>query len=88
MLLTHPGDIPQLPEAARLGAFIEVTASNIYKTSAQSAAAAALIKKIGAEHMIVSTDCGQTTNVYPSGLPGACGARLARQWDHASRARI
>ena len=66
VLLTHPGDIPQLPEAARLGAFIEVTASNIYKTSAQSAAAAALIKKIGAEHMIVSTDCGQTTNVYPT----------------------
>jgi hypothetical protein len=66
VLLTHPGDIPQLPEAARLGAFIEVTASNIYKTQAQSAAAAALIRKIGAEHMIVSTDCGQTTNVYPS----------------------
>jgi hypothetical protein len=66
VLLTHPGDIPQLPEAARLGAFIEVTASNIYKTSAQSAAAAALIKKIGAEHMIVSTDCGQTTNVFPT----------------------
>ena len=66
VLLTHPGDIPQLPEAARLGAFIEVTASNIYKTSAQSAAAAALVKKIGAEHIIVSTDCGQTTNVYPT----------------------
>jgi hypothetical protein len=66
VLLTHPGDIPQLPEAARLGAFIEVTASNIYKTQAQSAAAAALIRKIGAQHMIVSTDCGQTTNVYPS----------------------
>ena len=66
VLLTHPGDIPQLPEAARLGAFIEVTASQIYKTHAQSAAAAALIKKIGAEHIIVSTDCGQTTNVYPT----------------------
>ena len=66
VLLTHPGDIPQLPEAARLGAFIEITASNIYKTPAQSAAAAALVKKIGAEYMIVSTDCGQTTNVYPS----------------------
>src|SRR5947209_12158005 len=30
VLLTHPGDIPQLPEVARLGAFIEVTASRIY----------------------------------------------------------
>lgn len=66
VLLTHPGDIPQLPEVARLGAFIEVTASNIYKTRAQSAAAAVLVKKIGAEHIIVSTDCGQTTNVYPT----------------------
>src|SRR4029434_65018 len=43
VLLTHPGDIPQLPEAARLGAFIEVTASNIYKTATQSAAGPALI---------------------------------------------
>jgi hypothetical protein len=66
VLLTHPGDIAQLPEAAKLGAFIEVTASTIYKTRAESAAAAALIKKIGAEHIIVSTDCGQTTNVYPT----------------------
>src|SRR5262245_7578005 len=47
VLLTHPGDIPQLPEVARLGGFIEVTASNIYKTQAQSAQAAALIRKIG-----------------------------------------
>jgi len=65
-LLTHPGDIPQLPDAARLGAFIEVTASNIYKNEAGRTAAAALIRKVGAEHIIVSTDCGQTGNVYPT----------------------
>jgi Family of unknown function (DUF6282) len=66
VLLTHPGDIPQLPEAAKLGAFIEVTASTIYKTEASRAAAAALIRKIGAESIIISTDCGQTGNVYPT----------------------
>jgi hypothetical protein len=66
VLLTHPGDLPQLPEAARLGAFIEITASQVYKTEAQRAAAAALVKKIGAEHIVVSTDCGQTNNVYPT----------------------
>jgi hypothetical protein len=66
VLLTHPGDIPQLPEAARLGAFIELTASNVYKTDAGRIAGAALIRKIGAEHIIVSTDCGQTGNVYPT----------------------
>jgi hypothetical protein len=66
VVLTHPGDIPQLPEAAKLGAFIEVTASNIYKTDAGRTAAAALIRKIGAEHIIISTDCGQTGNVYPT----------------------
>lgn len=66
VLLTHPGNIPQLPEAARIGAFIEQTAAQVYKTKAQAAAAAAMIKKIGAEHIIVSTDCGQTTNVYPT----------------------
>src|ERR1700686_2796976 len=46
VLLTHPGDIPQLPEAARLGAFIELTASNVYKTDAGRTAGAALIPKI------------------------------------------
>jgi hypothetical protein len=66
VLLTHPGDIPQLPEAASLGAFIEVNASGIYKTAAGQAAAAALIKKVGAEHIVVGTDCGQTNNVYPT----------------------
>jgi len=66
VLLTHPGDIPQLPEVARLGAFIEVMASRIYKNEAGRAEAAALIRKIGAEHIIVGTDCGQTTNVYPT----------------------
>ena len=66
VLLTHPGDIPQLPEAARLGAFIELTASTVYKTEAARAAGAALVHKIGAEHIIVSTDCGQTGNVFPT----------------------
>jgi hypothetical protein len=66
VLLTHPGDIPQLPEVARLGAFIEVTASRIYKNEAGRVEAAALIRKVGAEHIIVGTDCGQTTNVYPT----------------------
>jgi uncharacterized protein DUF6282 len=66
VLLTHPGDLPQLPEATSLGAFAEITASNIYKTDAGRTAAANLIRKIGAEHIIISTDCGQTGNVYPT----------------------
>jgi hypothetical protein len=66
VLLTHPGDIPQVAEAAKLGAFSELTASNVYKTPAQGVAAAAFVKKNGAENIIVSTDCGQTTNVYPT----------------------
>jgi hypothetical protein len=66
VLLTHPGDIPQLPEVAQLGAFIEVTASRVHKNEAGRKEAAALIRKVGAEHIVVGTDCGQTTNVYPT----------------------
>jgi Family of unknown function (DUF6282) len=66
VLLTHPGDIPQLQETAKLGAFAELTASAIYKTAAGRKMAAGVIRKIGAEHLIVSTDCGQTSNVYPT----------------------
>ena len=66
VVLTHPGDIPQLPEAARLGAFIELIANGVYRTEATKKASADFIRKIGAEHIIVATDCGQPTNVYPS----------------------
>src|ERR1700681_661589 len=66
VLLTHPGDIPQLAEAASLGAFIEVNAAGIYKTDAAQAAAAALTRKAAAEHIVVATDCAQTGNVYPT----------------------
>lgn len=66
VLLTHPGDIPTVPEAVSLGAFAELTASQVYKTEKARAAGAAFVRKIGAEHLIVSTDCGQTGNVYPT----------------------
>jgi hypothetical protein len=67
VLLTHPpADVPQVAEAAQLGAYIEMNASGIYRTDAGSKAAAEMIKKIGAEHIIIGTDCGQTTNVYPT----------------------
>jgi hypothetical protein len=76
VLLTHPGDIPQLAETSRLGAFAEITASNVYKTDAQAKAAAALVKKVGAENLIVSTDCGQTSNVYPTDCLALAARRL------------
>ena len=50
----------------QLGAFMEMNASGIYKTEAGSKAAAETVKRIGAEHIIVGTDCGQTVNVYPT----------------------
>src|SRR5215510_9161417 len=37
----------------------------VFKTH-QDAGSAGVIRKIGAEHLIVSTDCGQTNNVYPT----------------------
>src|SRR4030095_6412958 len=49
VLLTHPGDIPQLPEVARLGGFIEVMASRIYKNEAGRAEGGALSRKTRAQ---------------------------------------
>jgi len=67
VLLTHPpANAPQVAEAVQLGAFMEMNASGIYKTEAGSKAAAETVKRIGAEHIIVGTDCGQTVNVYPT----------------------
>lgn len=67
VLLTHPpADAPQVAEAAQLGAYMEINASGIYKTDTASKAAAERVKKVGAEHIIIGTDCGQTANVYPT----------------------
>src|SRR5262245_40655377 len=66
VLLTHPGDLPQVADAAKLGAFSEITASQVYKTDEGATRAANMVKKFGAENLIVSTDCGQTSNVYPT----------------------
>jgi hypothetical protein len=71
VVLTHPASqagfyIPQMPEIFSLGAYTEMDASYIYKTEAGMVAAAAFVKKIGAEHIVVGTDCGQTVNLYPT----------------------
>jgi len=67
VLLTHPpANTTQVVQAVQLGAFMEMNASGIYKTDAGSKAAAETVKRIGAEHIIVGTDCGQTVNVYPT----------------------
>ena len=55
-----------MAEAAKLGAFVELTASSVNRAETGLRDAAAFIRKIGAEHIIVGTDCGQTTNVYPT----------------------
>jgi hypothetical protein len=66
VILTHPGNIPQLPEVAKLGAFIEMNASGIYRNVAGARAAVEMIRKIGAESIVIGTDCGQMGNPYPS----------------------
>jgi hypothetical protein len=66
VLLTHPLEAPQIFEAAKLGAFVEMNASNIYKTDAASKKYADYVRKVGAEHVIIGSDCGQTVNLYPT----------------------
>lgn len=79
VVLTHPEDIPQLPEAAKLGAFVEVLALRIYRTEAGARAAAAMIKKIGAESIVMGTDCGQMGNPYPTDCLVLAARRLRAQ---------
>ena len=65
-MLTHPGNIPQLPEAAELGAFIEVNAAGINRSQEAVRVAVTMIRRIGAESIIIGTDCGQMSNPYPT----------------------
>jgi hypothetical protein len=79
VVLTHPGNIPQLPDVAKLGAYIEINASGIYPTEAGARQAAALIRKIGTEHFVMGTDCGQMRSPYPTDCLVLAARRLRAQ---------
>jgi len=70
VVLTHAHrlDIPQLQEAARLGAYLEFTGLDQARrnSAVELRAAAEKIKAVGAEHVIIGTDCGQTVNLLPT----------------------
>ena len=53
VLLTHPGNIPQLTEAAKLGAFIEMNASGINRSQEAVRAAVEMVRQVGAESILL-----------------------------------
>jgi len=69
-------DIPQMQEAAKLGAFIEFVGGNPTGAAAASRldAMADAIRKVGPQFVIVSSDLGQAGNPLP---PDGFGAFLA-----------
>ena len=90
MLVTHAAEqgmtVEQMQEAARLGAYIEWVFNNILTNPSNSRKAtfslpeyAKLIRQVGPEHSVLSTDLGQVGNpIHPDGL-AAFAAALARQ---------
>ena len=79
VLLTHPGNIPQLPEAAALGAFIELNAAGINRSQEAVRAAVDMIRHVGAASIIMATDCGQMNNPYPTDCLVLAARRLRAQ---------
>lgn len=70
VVLTHASRaaIPMQEEAVKLGAFLEYSGLDTWRPDAQAQIRDAVqkIRRIGAEHIIVSTDCGQMGNPYPT----------------------
>jgi uncharacterized protein DUF6282 len=60
-------DVPQMQEAARLGAFVEFAGSTMANASAAERVDrfAAAIRQVGPEHCILSSDLGQEGNPVP-----------------------
>lgn len=79
VLLTHPGNIPQLPEAAELGAFIEINAAGVNRSQEALRAAVEIVHHIGAESIVIGTDCGQMSNPYPTDCLVLAARRLRAQ---------
>jgi microsomal dipeptidase-like Zn-dependent dipeptidase len=69
-------DVPQMQEAAKLGAFIEFVGGSLTTPDAQARIdrIADAIRKIGPEFCILSSDLGQQGNALP---PDGFGAFLA-----------
>ena len=73
--------VPQMQEAAKLGAFVEFVGGNIGDADgkARMDRFADAIKKIGPEHCILSSDLGQKGNPLPAdGFAAFLGAMKAR----------
>ena len=68
-------DVPQMQEAATLGAFIEFVGGSLASPDAQTRVdrSAAAIRSVGPEFCIVSSDLGQAENALP---PDGFGAFL------------
>lgn len=69
VVLTHGSGAPlaQQQEAAKLGAYIELTINGVVRGGAEAARQAAeTIRNVGAESYIISSDCGQMSNPYPT----------------------
>ena len=79
VLLTHPGNISQLPEAAELGAFIEINAAGVNRSQEALRAAVEIVHQIGAESVVIGTDCGQMSNPYPTDCLVLAARRLRAQ---------
>jgi hypothetical protein len=72
VLITHPGDNvseAQFMELKKMGAYIEVNADFYQKgdnADEKVAFAVKQIKRLGAESIIMGTDCGQVNNPFPA----------------------
>jgi hypothetical protein len=82
VVLTHGSGapVPQQLEAAKLGAYIEMTISGLVRGGTEAARQAVeTIRKVGAESYIISSDCGQMSNPYPTDCLGLAARALRAQ---------
>jgi hypothetical protein len=69
VVLTHGSNVPfeQQQEAVELGAFLEFTIGGVVRRGTEAAREAVeTIRRIGAESFIISSDCGQMRNPFPT----------------------
>jgi predicted metal-dependent phosphotriesterase family hydrolase len=84
-------DVPQMQEAAKLGAFIEFVGSSMTTADAQTRVdrMAEAIRKVGPEFCILSSDLGQQGNpLPPDGFGAFLVAMRARGFSEQEVARM
>ncbi|MGH9253475.1 MAG: DUF6282 family protein [Vicinamibacterales bacterium] len=80
VVVTHGGGTAsEFQEAAKLGAFLEFNSAAVVRDFNNAKAMVPAIRRVGAQSIVIGTDCGQMNNPHPADCMGLMAKALRAQ---------